>query len=289
MDGSYNLFQTGFTWAAMSALLFVILKVAVIIGLGVLAIRIADKFVDLFVKKRNANKDDAILKKSITLANIFKSIIKWFVYFIIIMSVLSEFGMGTAASSILATAGVGGLALTFGAQNLVKDMVTGGFLLYEDQYKIGDYVKVSGVEGYVEHVSLRVTKIRSPKGELFFVPNGQVTIVTNLSRGNYNASVEVGVSYSTPINKAIESMERAGKVFVEQVDYSAGEPKILGVTKLGDYYVAIKMLCPVKPMHQFEAERTLLKLIKEQFDKDGIEIPFPTYLIKEEAKEEKNG
>ena len=289
MDGSYNLFQTGVTWAAVSALLFVLIKVIIIIALGIAAIKIADKFVDLFVIKKNTKKDDAALKKSITLANIFKSIIKWFVYFIIIMSVLSEFGMGTAASSLIATAGVGGLALTFGAQNLVKDMVTGGFMLYEDQYKIGDYVKVAGVEGYVEHVSLRVTTIRSPKGELFFVPNGQVNIVTNLSRVNYNAMVEVGVSYSTSINKAIESMERAGKVFSQQVDYMAGEPKILGVTKLGDYYVAIKMLCPVKPMHQFEAERTLLKLVKEQFEQDGIEIPFPTYLIKEEAKEEKNG
>jgi len=290
MNGaSYNLFQTELTWEAVAALLFVLLKVAIIIVIGIIAIRVADKFVDLFVHKKNANKDDAALKKSITLANIIKSIIKWFVYFILIMSVLSEVGMGAAASSLIATAGVGGLALSFGAQNLVKDMVTGGFMLYEDQYKIGDYVRVAGVEGHVEHVSLRVTKIRSPKGELYIVPNGQVSIVTNLSRGNYNAAVEVGIPYDTPISKALYSMEKAGKEFSQQVDYLAGEPKVLGVTELGSYYVSIKMICAVKPMRQFEAERALLKLIKEQFEKDSIEIPLPTYLIKEKAKEENYG
>jgi len=287
VDG--NIFQTGLTWDAVTVVLVALLKAAVIIIVGLLAIKIADKLVDMFVKKKNANKEDAVMKKAITLSNIFKSIIKWFVYFVIIMAVLGEFGMGTAATSIIATAGVGGLALSFGAQNLVKDMVTGSFMLYEDQYKIGDYVKLAGVEGFVEHVSLRVTKIRSAAGELFIIPNGQITIVTNLSRGDYNAAVEVGVSYNTPINKAIESMEKAGRIFAEQADYITDAPKVLGVTELGSYYVNIKMVCKVQPMRQFEAQRALLKLIKEQFDKDGVDIPFPTYLLKGELKEKIDG
>lgn len=290
MDQTTNILQTGITWAAASVFLFTLLKIALIFLAGFAAIKIVDRFIDVFVKKKNANKDDAALKKSMTLANIFKSSIKWFIYFIVITSVLSEFGMGTAVSSIIATAGVGGLALTFGAQNLVKDMVTGGFMLYEDQYKIGDYVKIAGVEGYVEHVSLRVTKIRSPKGEIVIVPNGQISIVTNLSRSNAVAFSTVGISYDTPINKALESMEKAGDKFMQTVDYVVEKPKVLGVTELADYSVNIKLMCKVKPMRQAEAERTLLKFIKEQFDEDGVDIPFPTYLIKKESvKDEVNG
>lgn len=290
MDQTTNILQTGITWAAASVFLFTLLKIVLIFLAGFAAIKIVDRFIDVFVKKKNANKDDAALKKSMTLANIFKSSIKWFIYFIVITSVLSEFGMGTAVSSIIATAGVGGLALTFGAQNLVKDMVTGGFMLYEDQYKIGDYIKIAGVEGYVEHVSLRVTKIRSPKGEIVIVPNGQVSIVTNLSRSNAVAIVAVGISYDTTIDKAISSLEKVGEKFMQSVDYVIEKPKVLGVTELADYSVNLKMMCKVKPMRQAEAERTLLKFIKEQFDEDGIDIPFPTHLIKKDAnKEEANG
>lgn len=290
MDQTTNILQTSITWTAASVFLFTLLKIALIFLAGFAAIKIVDRFIDVFVKKRNANKDDAALKKSMTLANIYKSSIKWFIYFIVITSVLSEFGMGAAVSSIIATAGVGGLALTFGAQNLVKDMVTGGFMLYEDQYKIGDYVKIAGVEGYVEHVSLRVTKIRSPKGEIVIVPNGQISIVTNLSRSNAVAFATVGISYDTPISKALESMEKAGDKFMQSVDYVVEKPKVLGVTELADYSVNIKLMCKVKPMRQAEAERTLLKFIKEQFDEDGVDIPFPTYLIKKESvKDEVNG
>lgn len=284
-----DIFNTGITWAAFSTFLFVLLKAALILVVGFAAVKLTYKFVDMFVSKRNAKKDDEVKKKAVTLSNIIKSALKWFIYFIIAMSVLNEFGLGTAASSILATAGIGGLAISFGAQNLVKDMVTGGFMIYEDQYKIGDYVKVAGVEGFVEHVSLRVTKIRSFSGEVYIVPNGQITIVTNLSRGDFNAAIEVGVSYNTPLDKAIESMKKAGKAFAESVDYVKAEPNVLGVTELADYYVALKMVCLVKPMYQFEAERTLLKMVKEQFDKDGIDIPFPTYQLKGDKKEENNG
>src|SRR5699024_6993326 len=132
-------------------------------------------------------------KKINTLSTVLKNIIKYIFYFIGLVMVLDMFNIST--SSILATAGIGGLAIGFGAQSLVKDIITGFFILFEDQFSVGDYVKIGEYEGIVEELGVRVTKIRDFSGELHIIPNSNIGAVTNRTRGAMRALVKVSVAY----------------------------------------------------------------------------------------------
>ncbi|MBI2874582.1 MAG: mechanosensitive ion channel family protein [Firmicutes bacterium] len=212
-----------------------------------------------------------------TLRALMRSLMSYTAYVVAILTLLPIFGVPTA--SVIATAGVLGLAVGFGAQNFVKDVISGFFILFDDQFAVGDYVEVSGASGIVEEVGLRVTKVREFNGGLHFIPNGSIEKVVNYSRGSSRAWVDISVAYEEDVERVIkvleDLMETLGR---EEADIVDG-PKVLGVTSLADSGVVISILAMTKPMEKWRIERGIRQRIKEAFDHLGIEIPYPKRVL----------
>lgn len=202
--------------------------------------------------------------------------------FVFITIIISIFGLD--ATGLIAGAGVVGLAIGFGAQGLVSDVVTGFFLLLEKQIDVEDYVTAGGVDGIVEEVGLRNTQIRGFDGTLHFIPNRGISNVSNHSRGNMRALVDIGISYDDNIDEAIAVMQAAcDKLALEEEAIKEG-PNVLGVQGLGDSDVVIRIIAKTENMSQWAVERQIRKTLKEALDANNIEIPFPhqVYIEKKE-------
>ena len=215
-------------------------------------------------------------RKAETLKALFQSILKYLVYFLAAMMILGEF-VNTA--SLLATAGIGGLAIGFGAQSLVKDVITGFFILFEDQYSVGDFVTIGEFTGTVEEIGLRITKIRGFKGELNIIPNGQVLSVVNHTRGSALAVVDMPVSYEADISKAIRIMDETAKAYTEGNPDIVEAPQVLGIISIQPSDVTIRLIVRTLPNAQWRTERELRMRIKEAFDKNDLTSPYQHMVV----------
>ena len=257
---------------SMDTYLYVILKIIFIIIFWRIVNVIINKLINNFFKLSPKLKMDE--KKSNTLSGLMRSIVRYTIYIIMFISILNVLNIPT--ESILAAAGLGGLAIGFGAQNLVKDVISGFFILFEDQYAVGDYVTIGSAGGTVVEVGLRTTKIRAFNGDLHIIPNGEIKIVTNHSRGNSLAIVEIGIAYEEDINKAIKVLNDVGEKYYENNKEKVVEkPLVLGVTAIGNCEVKIRMIIRTLPLKHWSVEREVRKEIKEAFDRENIEIPYP--------------
>lgn len=190
--------------------------------------------------------------------------------------VLGEFGISVAP--ILGAAGVVGIAVGFGAQSLVKDYFTGFFLLLENQIKIGDVVEAGGKSGLVEEVTLRYLRLRDYSGNVHFIPNGVISVVTNMSVDFANAVVDVSVAYGEDIDRVLAIMNSVAETMRE--DAVLGEKiieplEIAGVDQWADSAIVIRCRFKVAPLEQWTIRREYLRRLKQAFDQSGIEIPFP--------------
>ena len=228
-------------------------------------------------KKRSIFHRDE--KKINTLITITKNIVKYIFYFIGLVMVLDMFNIST--SSILATAGIGGLAIGFGAQSLVKDVITGFFILFEDQFSVGDYVKVGEYEGIVEELGVRVTKIRDFSGELHIIPNSNIQTVTNRTRGNMRALVVVTAAYEENVDKVTEVLNKICEELKVNNEKIVEGPTLIGISNLGEYGIDFTIVAKTDPMEQWGVEREIRKRVKEVFDEENIEIPYPKKVIYE--------
>lgn len=205
-----------------------------------------------------------------------KLLVNVYSYVIIFLFIVMLFGiLNIPIAPLLAGAGIVGLAIGFGAQGLVSDVVTGFFLLLERQIEVDEYVTTGGFEGIVEEVGLRTTKIRSFDGTLNFVPNREIMSVSNHSRGNMRALVDIGISYEDNIDEALAVLQQICEEFKSNDERFMEGPDVLGVQSLGDSDVVLRIIGQTTNMQQWAAERDMLKRIKESFDKAGIEIPYP--------------
>ncbi len=184
---------------------------------------------------------------------------------------------------LIAGAGIGGLALGFGAQSIVKDFLSGLFMLIEDQYGVGDIVDVGSASGTVEKVSLRSTTIRDVKGTVWHVPNGVISRVGNSSQLWSRALLDVEVAYDTDLDLARDVIQRVGDSLWEDKEWGGDElmerPEIWGVQELGASAVALRLVVKTEPSKQWAVERELRMRLKNAFDKAGIEIPFPQQTV----------
>ncbi len=187
--------------------------------------------------------------------------------------------IGTDLRPLLASVGIIGLAVGFGAQNLVRDVVSGFFILLEDQYGVGDIIEINEVaSGKVETLTLRVTGMRALDGTMHFVANGEITHIANRSKDWARAVVDVGVAYKESSEKVRRTLEKVSLSTKEdnqlgRAMYAA--PEILGIEVLADSEVTWRVVVDTKPGKQWEVGRALRERIKAAFDEDGIEIPFP--------------
>ena len=222
-----------------------------------------------------ARRDGKVLesKRVITLAALLRSLVKYVVFFVAFVMVLGIYNVPTA--SLLASAGVAGLAIGFGAQSLIKDIISGFFIIFEDQYTVGEHIRTANLEGVVEEIGLRATRLKDFNGSLHFIPNGLIDVVTNFSRGKIRAMADVGIAYEEDVDKALTVISEACAKLAQEMDSIVEGPTVLGVTKLAEYEVSIRVVAFAKPGEQWAVERAILKKIKEHLDKAGIEIPYP--------------
>ena len=201
----------------------------------------------------------------------------WFVAVVAgLITILPEFGIN--ASALLAGAGLIGLAVGFGAQSLVKDIIAGLFVLVENQYGKGDVVTVAGVGGLVEDVNLRRTLLRDLDGTLHSIPNGEISVASNRTRAWARVNIVIGVSYGDDLDHVFEVINRVGEEMANDPDWSKdiiAAPKALGVEGFGDSSVDIRILGDTQPIRQWDVMRELRRRLKNAFDAEGIEIPFP--------------
>ncbi len=264
----------------------IILILAVVIR--VMLVRAVDRVVARRVQKQLEAAGSASLGSSTaieaergaqrahTLGSLFHNIISIAVYTVAGLLLLAQLGFNLGP--LIAGAGIIGVALGFGAQSLVADFLSGIFILMEDQYSVGDIVDVGDATGTVEEVQLRVTKIRSVDGVLWFVRNGEILRVGNQSQDWSRTVLDVGIAYGADVGLAKEIMERIGIEFdtdPEFGDMVLETPEVWGVESLSADSVVIRMVVKTKPGQQWAAARELRERIKAAFDANGVDIPFP--------------
>ena len=193
-----------------------------------------------------------------------------------LITILPELGINVSA--LLAGAGLIGLAVGFGAQSLVKDVISGLFILVENQYSKGDVVNIAGIGGLVDDVNLRRTLLRDLDGAVHSVPNGEISVASNLTRSWSRVNLIVAVSYGDDLDHVFEVINRVGKELAEDPEWSKdiiAAPKALGVENFGDSGIDIRILGDTQPIRQWDVMRQLRLRLKKAFDAEGIEIPFP--------------
>ena len=193
-----------------------------------------------------------------------------------LLTILPELGINISA--LLAGAGLIGLAIGFGAQSLVKDVISGLFVLIENQYGKGDVVNIAGIGGLVEDVNLRRTLLRDLDGTVHSIPNGEVAVSSNLTRAWSRVNIMISVSYADDLDHVFAVINRVGEDMANDPDWSKdiiAAPKALGVEGFGDSGIDIRVLGDTQPIRQWDVMRELRRRLKKAFDEEGIEIPFP--------------
>ncbi len=227
-------------------------------------------------KKLKFKIDD---KRIDTISTLTISIFKYTVYIGALLTILSGI---LDLKAILAAAGVGGVALGFGAQSLVKDTISGFFILLEDQYAVGDTVTIEGLTGTVEHMELRVTRLKNFTGDLYIIPNGEIRKVINHTRDNKLVIVDIPIAYSSNMAKVNEIAKKVCDEVKEKFDKFTEDPSILGITSLGEQSMNLRITARTLPNEQWEIERHIRFKIKEEFEKNGLEFFDRTRLIRPE-------
>lgn len=201
---------------------------------------------------------------------------------LVLITILTLFmilnAVGIKIGPLLATAGVAGLAISFGAQSLVKDIISGLFILFENQFGVGDVIRVSSVSGRVERMTLRIVVLRDVQGVVHVIPNGEITLVSNLTRAFSRAVFEVGVAYKEDADHVMEVMREVGRTLWEDPQWRpllTEEITVPGIESFGDSSVNIRIMATTMPLAQWDVARELRRRIKRRFDEEGIEIPFP--------------
>jgi len=232
------------------------------------------KWLERFVPEKDSLQATEAKKRAQTLGNILRHTFLIVIFFIAILMILGE--LGIQLGPLLATAGIGALAIGFGAQGLVKDVISGFFIILENQYRIGDAIEVAGVSGLVESVSLRKTVLRDLEGRVHTVPNGEIKVVSNLSKEWSRAVVDIGISYRDDVDHIIDLLGQIGRELAGEEPYQSAileSPQILGVERFGESQLVIRMIVKTMPLKQWEVGRELRRRIKNRFDEKGIQIP----------------
>ena len=219
-------------------------------------------------------------KREDTLITIFNGALRIALITLAILMILQEAGL--KIGPVLAGAGIVGLAFGFGGQYLIRDVITGLFIIFENQYRIGDVIKIDDEGGLVEDISLRKTTLRDLNGTVHHIPHGEIKVVSNLTRKYSRVNIDIGVSYSSDLDHVIKVINRTGNELAQDPDFRdkiLTPPQFLRVDEFADSSIVVKILGDTKPLMQWEVAGEFRKRIKAAFDKEGIEIPFPQRVV----------
>lgn len=261
----------------LSASLFKgILHIVVILALTWIALRltkrISARLIHLITRQK---EDDEFQKRTQTILNV----IRYSIIFVIIaisgITILREVGIDIGP--ILATAGIGGLAIGFGAQSLVKDVISGFFILLQDQMRVGDVVEIGGKGGAVERIDLKTTVLRDLAGNVHYIPNGQINVVTNMTKEYSRYVFDIGVAYREDVDEVMRVIAEIDEEMRSDPEFKDDiiEPiEVLGVDRFADSAIIIKARTTTLPSKQWRVAREFNRRIKRRFDELKIEIPF---------------
>ena len=259
-------------------------KIAVIIIFAYLVRRFARVFIEKLVRKIVVSdhflNHEAEKKREDTLTRIFTASISALIWILALLMILQEIGI--AIAPLLAAAGIAGLAFGFGGQYLIRDLISGLFIIMENQYRIGDVVCFDETCGLVEDISMRMTTLRDLDRTVHHVPHGEVKKVSNLSKYFSRVNLNIGISYSANLEHVISVVDKVGKELASDPkwkEHILQPPQFLRVDDFGDSAIVIKILGETKPLKQWDIAGELRKRLKIAFDKEGIEIPFPQRVV----------
>lgn len=258
-------------WFLSSGLRILLILILMLIGLKAAKI-ISNRLFSVFRK----NKDDEFKKRADTLSSIIRYILSIGILIITAITIMSE--LGIQIGPILAAAGIVGFAVGFGAQNLVQDIISGFFILLEDQIRVGDVVQIAGKGGLVEKITLRMIILRDLSGNVHYVRNGQIDVVTNMTKEYSRYVFDIGVAYREDVDEVIKVIEQIDETLRSDPEFKDDilEPiEILGLDQFADSAVIIKARTKTKPIKQWRIAREFNRRLKRKFDEKNIEIPFP--------------
>lgn len=268
-----DIFEPNF-WSGIGTAAF---RIALIIALAMVVLAIIYRFKNRWVKSvQDLPTLDKKRQRVLTVADLLGSVSKYVVWTIAFIMILGE--MRLNVGPLLAGAGIAGLAIGFGAQTLVKDIISGFFLLFDSTIGVGDLITIGGETGTVEYVGLRLLKVRKFSGELLMVPAGELRTFGNHSIGYSRVIVNVGLSYEEDINRALEALNDAAQQWAGMEEIASvlvDDPQVQGVVDLGQAGPIVRLIAQVQPGEQFQGERLLRLLVKQRCDREGIEMQVP--------------
>ena len=266
-----------------------LVRIALVIALLFIVQFLARKFVGRIVEKvihghKFLSKREE-RQRADTLINMFRAALIVVLWIIAIIIVLQELGVNFAA--LVTGAGVIGIVVGLGARGIISDLLSGIFIILENQYRIGDIVTIAGYSGVVQNITIRMTKLRDLEGNVYFIPNGTITSVTNKTLGFSNVVIDIGVSYSTDISKAEKVINEVGEEMAKDPEWEdlVTEPiQFLRLDSFGETNILLKAFGKVTPADQWKVAGEFRKRIKKAFDKNKIDLTAPPVPVVEPPK-----
>ncbi len=258
------------------------ISILIIIGIAVIIIiivRLIARRVRNIFEKRISDDKFEIKKRTFTFTSVISNLVMVISIIAALLIIMEE--LGISVTPLLAGAGVAGIVIGFGAQSLIKDLINGTFILFEQWFQVNDIVTINDTSGVVEKFNLRTTVLRDLEGIAHYIPNGEISILSNRTHVWARAMVEIGVHYKENTDRVIAVLEEVFDELLSDEEFKdviLERPQILGkggVDSLGDSAVVFKIICKVVPPNQWDVGRQLRKRVKDKFDEVGIEIPFP--------------
>jgi len=259
------------------------IRIAIIVVGGFVVMRLV-RFLTRRIEKAVDDGDPTTVsereKRAKTLSKVATQVVAIIVFVICGMMIMRELGMDIGP--VIMGAGILGLAVSFGAQNLMRDIISGFFILLENHFRVGDVIRSAGVAGLVESISLRVTVLRDLEGKVHIIPNGEMSVVSNFTKGWSRCVVDIGVAYKEDVDRVMEILERIGSEMAEDPEFKPmilSPLEVLGLDQFADSAVVIKTMTQTAPLKQWAVAREFRRRVKKTFDELGIEIPFPHQTI----------
>jgi moderate conductance mechanosensitive channel len=271
------------TWTEMLEWEFLFprfVKIGIVVLAAIIAYRVMRIVINRIVERDYAEEDPLVRRvreqRARTLASLLANVALIAIVVVVALTILDILLDNIAP--ILASFGIIGLAFSFGAQSLVKDVISGTFMLIEGQFGIGDVVRVSDVSGMVEKITLRTTVLRDVEGIVHIIPNGEITRVSNLTKSWSRTVLHIGVAYRENVDRVMDVLRDLLAEFQADAEWGGlllEEPQVPGVEDFADSAVIIRVVAKTLPLKQWDVARELRRRIKNRFDLEGIEIPYP--------------
>ncbi|MET4562594.1 mechanosensitive ion channel family protein [Lysinibacillus parviboronicapiens] len=264
-------------------------EIALILIVSLIVVRLGKKFINKVFLLRMRSPLNHSERRQRTIARLLQSVISYVVYFSAIIAILSSLNIKVAG--LLAGAGIVGLAVGFGAQSLVKDVITGFFIIFEDQFGVGDYIKINAAEGTVVEIGLRTTKIKGATGEQFIIPNGSIGEIINYSVNNSKIFIDLQMTTDANFERAEAIINKYLSTLPEVHEELVAVPAFLGVQNVKGTEVTIRIAAETLPQQQYGVARTIRRDVTKLFEENNIPMAYPNMMLygnsgKEERRNE---